>query len=112
MENQGKTVAEKAKLFLSHTGKVSIVFVAMIFGFFIGDIYHRLQATETEKPVINLKNVHIPAEISVAINERNELMVIDRRTGSFEMYSDSVGTMIFNLYAGRIYSQTQPNPVK
>ena len=43
------------------------------------------------------------SEISVAINERNELMLIDRRNGKYEIYQDSTGMQIFNLYANKLY---------
>ena len=46
------------------------------------------------------------AEItSVAINERGELMMIDRKNGAYTLYDAPVGDMIFKLYANRIYSQ-------
>jgi hypothetical protein len=44
---------------------------------------------------------------SVAINERGELMVIDRKGGAYTLYDATVGDMIFKLYANRIYSQNK-----
>jgi len=99
-----KAFFAKVKVFLTHTGKIAIIAGAMVFGFLAGDVYHRLQKNESEKPVVNLKNVHSLLETSVAINERNELMIINRRTGTYEIYQDSIGSVIFSLYAGKIYS--------
>ena len=44
---------------------------------------------------------------SIAINDRGELMVIDRQTGKYLLFQDSVGQQIFNQYASRIYVQKQ-----
>ena len=44
---------------------------------------------------------------SIAVNERGEVMIIDRKTGSYEVYADSVGKMIFDLYAGRMYYESR-----
>lgn len=78
----------------------------MVIGFIISDVNHRLQSKRDKesKTVVNLQNVHSLAETSIAINERSELMIIDRKTGTYEIYQDSIGTIIFNLYAGKIYS--------
>ena len=105
----------KAKVVLTHTGKIVIIIVAMVIGFIISDVNHRLQAKKEKETnqVVNLKNVHSLSETSIAINERSELMVIDRRTGTYEIYQDSIGTIIFNLYAGKIYSsKTNTNPTQ
>jgi hypothetical protein len=50
------------------------------------------------QPSIKLK------DISVAVNERKEILIIDRTTGEYLTYEDSVGMAIFNMYAGRIYA--------
>ena len=44
-------------------------------------------------------------ETSIAINERNELMIIDRSTGMYEVYESKIGNTIFSLYANQMYSQ-------
>jgi hypothetical protein len=99
---------EKAKVFFTHAGKIAIIGAAMIFGFIVCDVYHRITDKEKHSTtnVVNLKNVHKLDETSVAINERNELLIIDRKTGTYEIYQDSIGNMIFSLYAGKIYSNT------
>jgi hypothetical protein len=43
-------------------------------------------------------------ETSVAVNERGELMLIDRKNGTFQIYQDSVGQIIFKMYANKMYS--------
>lgn len=104
MKNEKMIAAfAKVKVILSHAGKIIIIVGAMVFGFGVAEIYHRIQKPNTEAPIMNLKNVHTLAETSIAINERNELMIIDRRSGTYEIYQDSIGTCVFQLYAGKIY---------
>lgn len=103
-----QSIVEKSKVFFTHAGKIAIIASAMVFGFIVGDVYHRItnQEKENASNVVNLKNVHRLSGTSVAINERSELLIIDRETGTYEIYQDSIGTMIFSLYAGKIYSNT------
>jgi hypothetical protein len=43
-----------------------------------------------------------PEEISIAVNESNELIMIERATGKYIVYSDKIGQTIFGMYANRI----------
>lgn len=79
--------------------------VVFILGYFSSEIYHRIKsseiATESPSPKVTKKI----DKVSVAINERNELMIIDRTDGTYEIYQDSVGMCVFNLYAKSIQSK-------
>jgi len=39
---------------------------------------------------------------SVSVNDRGEMIMMDRKDGSYVMYSDSVGMVIFDLYSNLI----------
>ena len=92
-------------------GKVMLFLCVFGIGYISSDLYHRVKETGNEKngeasvPKITKKI----DKVSVAINERNELMIIDRTDGSYEIYQDSVGRCIFNLYANSIQTKYQ-NP--
>jgi hypothetical protein len=43
-------------------------------------------------------------QVSVAMNERGELLLIDRSTGTYQVYTDGVTRNIFDLYATRMYA--------
>jgi hypothetical protein len=43
-----------------------------------------------------------PKEISIAVNESRELIMIERATGDYIVYSDTIGQTIFEMYANRI----------
>jgi hypothetical protein len=46
-----------------------------------------------------------PDEISIAVNESNELIMIERATGDYIVYSDQIGQTIFGMYANRIHQE-------
>lgn len=98
-----KQAWEKVKNFLSALSKVAIVIIAMATGFAAGNLYHRYTNSLQAK---TMQKARTQAETSIAINERGEIMLIDRKSGMYEVYSDSVGKMIFDLYAGRMYYST------
>ena len=56
---------------------------------------------------VNQKSVRTHETVSVAINEKNQLILIDKETGEYQIYSDSVGLNILKIYAKSIVSQTK-----
>ena len=92
---------QKATTFFSHLSKVAIVIAAIFVGFTSGEIYHHYKASMEVKQMQTTRDHNVT---SVAINDRREMMIIDRKTGTYQIFSDSVGLMIFNLYANQIYS--------
>lgn len=82
--------------------RIFLVVLSVASGYAISEIHHRYkesQIQEAGSPMVTRTS----SEISVAINERNELMLIDRRNGKYEIYQDSTGMQIFNLYANKLY---------
>jgi hypothetical protein len=75
---------------------------ALVLGFFIG----RYTQNYPPKEVVEVNpysKAFAPSEISIAVNDANELMMIERNTGKYVVYSDSVGMTIFKMYTNRIY---------
>lgn len=95
---------EKTKDFLSALSKIAIVVIALATGFAAGNLYYRYTNSLQAK---TMQKARTQDETSIAINERGEIMVIDRKSGFYEVYSDSVGKMIFDLYASRMYYSTK-----
>jgi hypothetical protein len=81
----------------------------LIAGFFIGRISTEIfqEKKSSEPPPIKTIN-----DISIAVNESNDMLIIDRRDGTYEMYSDTVGLTIFRMYASRIKSQMITEPIE
>ena len=97
-----KNALDKLNAFAKKLGNLLVVAIAMLAGFFIGYNYWQMMNHSKPSP---LKNIQPLSKTSVAINERNELLVIDRVSGTYTVYQDSVGLMIFNLYAAKKYDQ-------
>lgn len=83
--------------FFKNLGKVLLFVIAICFGYGVCELYHfTIKEPEVAKQPQTIK------QTSVAINERGELMLINRKTGDYTIYQDSVGESIFNLYASQI----------
>ena len=97
--------------FMSAAKKVfnyAIVVGALVLGFAIG----RYTQNYPPKTVITqnpYSKAFAPDEISIAVNESNELMLIERKTGKYVVYSDEIGTTIFKMYTNRIYQNANSN---
>ena len=97
---------EKIGTFFHNLSKVAMILVAVGAGFGACKLvdYIELQSKKVPKEMQATRNIK---ETSIAINERNELMIIDRKDGSYVIYQDSVGKNIFLLYANQNYNPKQ-----
>jgi hypothetical protein len=98
MEN----VKQKVKNVLKQASLYVIISVSFIGGISIGYYYQYIKSTYT-KPVqvVSVKK----NDVKLAIDENNNLLVIKKTDGSYVVYEDSVGYLIFNLYAKNIWGQ-------
>jgi len=97
-------IKEKSKMFFQSAIKVAIIVFTFIVGMTAHYIYTEMKKPETPEFSVMSKEVKTLKNTSIAINERDELLVVNRADGTYEIYQDSVGRAIFNLYAGKIYS--------
>jgi hypothetical protein len=88
---------EKVQKFLTKTLNVIIVSSTLIAGFGLGYYFKDIQ----DKPMM-VNEVILDKEVRVAIDSENKLILMDRKTGGYDIYSDSVGRTIFYLYANKI----------
>lgn len=95
MLNTAKKIATNAK-------KIAIILLALSIGFVIGHVHYRLSEKTEVVNTIEGKNVHRLKETSVAINERDEVLIINRNDGTYELYEDSIGKTIFRMYANQM----------
>lgn len=95
----------KASEIINKAGKIAsyaIVGGACILG---GYYYSKIKnAPDVDKPTMQIQPAVKLHDVSIAINERNEMLIIDRKTGEYMTYQDSVGMAVFTLYAGKIYT--------
>jgi hypothetical protein len=92
----------KLENFAKKLGNLMVLIIALFAGGVIGYYYHHFTKT---RDVIRVDKVNTMDMTSVALNERNELMIIDRTTGRYVIYEDSVGSAIFAMYANRMYAR-------
>lgn len=99
-KNTLHTAFEYFKSIANRLGSIIVIAAAMVIGFLIGYYYWLMFVKTTgQKETIKLNAV------SIAVNDRGELMIIDRTNGVYSIYQDSVGQEIFNIYATRKYNQ-------
>jgi hypothetical protein len=70
--------------------------------FSLGSAYQNHKVKEQAKVENPYAHAYSPEEISIAVNESNELIMIERATGKYIVYSDEIGQTIFGMYANRI----------
>jgi len=87
---------------LNKIGKATIIVAAIAIGFISGDIYNNYKNHTT---LSGMQNARKADETSVAVNERGELMIIDRKTGAYTLYENGLGQSIFSIYANKIYQK-------
>ena len=106
-------VLSKLKTFGKTLGHIMFLAIALVAGFFIGYYYWVMMDKKHDSPFIKVKETKTT---SVAKNDRNELMIIDRATGVYTVYQDSVGMAIFEMYANEKYAKavevSLPNKTK
>lgn len=97
-----KTVVNKEKVmaFTKKAFTYAIIVGALVIGFFIGKRFPYTNPHVQDNPYSHAYNAD---EISIAVNESNELLMLDRKTGKYVIYSDKIGMTIFKMYTTRIY---------
>jgi hypothetical protein len=95
---------ERVITYLMTVGRVVLIVTSVFFGFTGGEVY---RAYTKGLEVSRMPTVQKVDRTSIAINDRGELMIIDRETGKYLLFDDSVGQSIFRQYASRIYVKNQ-----
>ncbi len=93
---------ENARKAFAQFLKVSVIILALVAGFVSHGIYVRYRDSAPQAQV--MQPTRTEAATSVAINERNEIIIINREDGSYRVFSQPVGQMIFDLYANQQYA--------
>ena len=100
METNGK-LKEKVIKIMKKLLDVSLYVSGIVAAFVVG--FYANQLTEyQESKSGKFSNPIAAANISIAVTEHNELLIINRNTQSIDVYSDTIGVSIFNAYATRI----------
>ena len=98
MEN----IKEKIKQVLKQLSFYTIISISFIAGTSIGYYYDFIKKSYHKEPKFTSVK---KSEIKLAVDENNNLLIIRQTDGSYTVYQDSIGYLIFNLYAKNIWGQ-------
>lgn len=87
--------------------KKSLIYVILLFAclasFATGYFYKTMNTKEVKcnTEVEKIKK----GQVNLAIDQNNDLIMIDLKTGGYTIYEDSIGNAIFSLYAKNVWGQ-------
>jgi hypothetical protein len=80
-----------------------IVVTTLIAGFGLGYYFQELKV----KPQAVNETI-LNKEVRIAVDSEDKLIIMDRKTGQYVIYSDSVGKAVFKMYASKIVNTVEP----
>ena len=92
---------QKLSKSLKSLGNWILTVTVALSAFFLGYYYPKIKQTIVGEQ----KSFIVPktsTQITVSVTDRGELMVMDRATGRFEIYEETVGLNVFKAYGSRI----------
>lgn len=99
MKEKVKLILEKSRIILKKVGLVSLLIITILLSFSGGILYHR----ETTPIKMGIEMIHVnKSDVNLALDENNHLLVIDKKSGDYTIYDDSIGVSIFKIYARNI----------
>lgn len=104
-----KSTLERIKTFVKHFMFYVVFVLSLVVGFSVGYYYNTIKSYK--------KNIYSPEvvmkkDITLAIDESNNMIVINKKDGTYIVYQDSIGYTIFNFYAKNIWGEHNSTPVK
>ena len=94
-------ILEKITKTLKSAGNWLLIVITASSAFFLGYYYPKIKQTIVgEQKALVLPKTS--TQITVSVTDRGELMIMDRGTGKFEIYEESVGLNVFKSYGNRI----------
>jgi hypothetical protein len=103
MKQKFNEFVERYKPLFRNVVVVSFIVVSLFAGFYAGSAYNSKYGSK--KPTINMVKVN-RSQVNLALDEHNHLIIIDKKTGDYTVYQDSIGISVFKLYARNIFSST------
>ena len=97
-------ISEKLKKALKVAVNYSLIILGMSVFFTLGYYYKDLKSYANRSKPEYIKR----SEVTIAIDENSNFMIIAKNDGTYTMMDDSIGRAIFDIYAKNIWSQHQP----
>jgi hypothetical protein len=83
----------------------------MIVAFF-GGYYYKDVSSVLDVTTNNFTTIHSMYQTSISINDRNELMILNRTNSDVQIYSDTIGYLIQKMYTEKKESIIKQNVAK
>jgi hypothetical protein len=91
---------DKVKTSLKSAVNWMLVVATAISAFLLGYYFPKLKSLVTGE--ISAVEALPPTVVSISVTDRGELLIMDRRTGKFNVYDESIGLNVFKAYGARI----------
>ena len=95
---------EKVKSIFKAALNYSLIILGMSVFFTLGYYYKDIKTYSQRTKPEYIKR----SEVTIAIDENSNFMIIAKNDGTYTMMEDSIGRAIFDIYAKNIWSQHQP----
>lgn len=99
-----KNMFSKAKPITIRLFKYLIVGASIIASFIFGRFMENQEKEEVVEISTNVEKVN-KDQVNIALDEGNNLIIIDNESGDYVIYQDSIGETIFKLYASNLWKQ-------
>ena len=104
MKEKVQEIMEKVKNIFKVALNYSLIILGMSVFFTLGYYYKDLKSYSQKSKPEYIKR----SEVTIAIDENSNFMIIAKNDGTYTMMEDSIGRAIFDIYAKNIWSQHQP----
>ena len=91
----------KSITFIKKFWNVLLITVGYIVSFYLGHSYEKLKVG-FNPPVTQFPPTQSRDEISVSVNDRAELVFMNRKKNQINIYSDTIGLIIYDLYSSQL----------
>jgi cellobiose-specific phosphotransferase system component IIC len=103
MKEKVKEIMQKVKGIFKIFLNYSLIILGMLVFFTLGYYYKDIKSYSEKSKPIYIKR----SEVTIAIDENSNFMIIAKDDGTYTMMEDSIGRAIFDIYAKNIWSQHQ-----
>ena len=104
MKEKVQEIMEQVKITFKAVITYSLIILGMSVFFTLGYYYKDIKTYSQRTKPVYIKR----SEVTIAIDENSNFMIIAKNDGTYTMMEDSIGRAIFDIYAKNIWSQHQP----
>lgn len=93
-------INDKFKTSLKSAVNWILIAATALCAFLLGYYFPKIKSTISGE--IKAVEAMPPAVVSISVTDRGELLIMDRRSGKFNVYDESIGLNVFKAYGARI----------